>query len=439
MKTLAFLPLHLFICAFFCLNGCQQPAVIEDYEIISLPLERVQGYGSFGVSFGRKGTSNMSPQNPWFSTQVEVKGKPKGWEDAHPKQIWFDAQQFAYQNFLQGKIDSSRYADLVESWDIDLDRRPLADRPIRCFTHVVTRMLADSTVEYILDSNNNRDFSDDSIHVAPLLDFEANLDSLAQYALLVEAELWVKGQLQQLNVPIFIRKEFSNNRLYLYYNFPFHYQTQFREQLIQLRGGSGSIGLGYVRLLLGNPQRKLAPKPIEKNEFIRIGEEVFLYKDANTYTQELQLQKMPADTMLYSTQIGFPSKLFQGVTFRGQDTIKLEDYRGKYLLLDFWGSWCQPCVNEMPNMREAFAQLDTSRVSFLGIAQDSRTNLENYLQRDSLPWPQILSTDAQPIVKLYGIDGFPTTILIGPEGNIVEKDLFGTNIYQKIQAYLEEK
>ncbi|MEL6733369.1 MAG: hypothetical protein AAFP83_19700, partial [Bacteroidota bacterium] len=86
-----------------------------------------------------------------------------------------------------------------------------------------------------------------------------------------------------------------------------------------------------------------------------------------------------------------------------------------------------------------FTQLDTSRVSFLGIAQDSRTNLENYLQKDSLPWPQILSTDAQPIVKLYGIDGFPTTILIDPEGNIVEKDLFGTNIQEKIQAYLEEK
>ncbi|MEL6134275.1 MAG: TlpA disulfide reductase family protein, partial [Bacteroidota bacterium] len=355
-----------------CLCGCQSPQSVEDYQIISLPIDYVRGYGSFEVSFTREGTGKMSPNHPWYHTQVEVKGKPSGWEDTHPQQIWFDAEQFAYQNYLEGKIDSARYADLVESWEIDLAKRPLSQAPLRCFTHVIFRMLEDSTVQYMLDTNNNRDFSDDSIHVAEPLDFKVDFDSLAQYAHLTEAELFVKGQIIQRQVPIFIRKRFSNGRLYLYYNFADHYEARFKDQLLQL-ATSTSITLDYSKLLLGKPTRDLAPKPTEKNEFLRIKDEVFLFLGADTYTQAIQLQKMPEDTILFSTQIGFPAKPIQGVTFRTQDTIKLENYRGKYVFLDFWGSWCQPCVQEMPNVRAAFEDVDTSQVAFIGIVQDNET------------------------------------------------------------------
>lgn len=103
--------------------------------------------------------------------------------------------------------------------------------------------------------------------------------------------------------------------------------------------------------------------------------------------------------------------------------ISLEEYRGKYVLLDFWGSWCGPCHQEAAHLKEAHNQFK-NRVQFIGIAVDNnRKSVQQFLENYDITWPQIQVPRNHPIpaklVSRYEVNGYPTLFLIGPEGNIL--------------------
>jgi thiol-disulfide isomerase/thioredoxin len=107
--------------------------------------------------------------------------------------------------------------------------------------------------------------------------------------------------------------------------------------------------------------------------------------------------------------------------------IKLSDYRGKYVLLDFWGSWCGPCRASHPHLRELKEKYGRQGLVIIGIAEERTKNKTAWLaaiKEDGLTWTQIMNDegkDGSDVVKLYGIQGFPTKILIDRDGNIITR------------------
>lgn len=104
-------------------------------------------------------------------------------------------------------------------------------------------------------------------------------------------------------------------------------------------------------------------------------------------------------------------------------TINLEDYRGKYVLLDFWGSWCGPCYKEAPYLKKAHDQFN-DRVQFIGIAVDNhQEDVQEFIDKFNITWPQIQVPRKHQVpaklVSQYEINGYPTLFLIDPEGNII--------------------
>lgn len=72
-----------------------------------------------------------------------------------------------------------------------------------------------------------------------------------------------------------------------------------------------------------------------------------------------------------STQTGFKSFPFKGENFITHDSISLDRLNGKYVLIDFWATWCGPCLDELPNLKELYARVDTSRFEIISIVGDS--------------------------------------------------------------------
>lgn len=112
---------------------------------------------------------------------------------------------------------------------------------------------------------------------------------------------------------------------------------------------------------------------------------------------------------------GDPAPAFELANAAG-GTSKLADYAGKTVVLNFWGSWCGPCVQEIPEFA-AWAAKNTD-VPILGIAQGSGSGdtLAKSAERLGVTWP-VLESD-QAVLRAYGVQVFPTTVVVGPDGAI---------------------
>ena len=115
-------------------------------------------------------------------------------------------------------------------------------------------------------------------------------------------------------------------------------------------------------------------------------------------------------------------------------SVSLSDYvgKGKYVLVDFWASWCGPCRKEAPVLAEVYDKYKGERFEVLGVAVwDRRDATLQAMEEDGYKWPQILDAQSIP-TELYGIQGIPHIILFGPDGKIVARDLRGNNLKEKV-------
>ena len=119
---------------------------------------------------------------------------------------------------------------------------------------------------------------------------------------------------------------------------------------------------------------------------------------------------------------------------------KLSDYvgNGKYVLVDFWASWCGPCRREIPNVKAVWEKYHGDRFDVLSVAVwDKPEDTAKALAEEKLPWAQIVNAQRIP-TDIYGIQGIPHLILFGPDGTIVKRgdSLRGDSMDPTIASFL---
>ena len=127
---------------------------------------------------------------------------------------------------------------------------------------------------------------------------------------------------------------------------------------------------------------------------------------------------------------------FSDFTVNGQS---LSDYvgKGKYILVDFWASWCGPCKAEMPNIKNVYQKYAGPEFDVLSVAVwDKKEDTIESAKKQGIVWNQIIDAQRVP-TTLYGIDGIPHIILFGPDGTIVKRDLRGDDIEAEVAKYVK--
>lgn len=221
--------------------------------------------------------------------------------------------------------------------------------------------------------------------------------------------------------------------------------------------------LDPIRLLLNNKLEKINIEYIKNqpNSFIAAGQLLYIIKRAEVYdspTDSAKLLYNELSAKVKKSQLGLlalkqiqdidDEKALKETTNIGQkavdfstyslisgDTVRLSDYRGKsYVLLDFWGSWCRPCLQGIPFLKEIHKKYNKKGLTIIGIASESKKEpyLDAVEKHNLKDWPQILdvqnleesakgNTNKEDVKNKYYIDSFPTYLLIDQNGIIIGK------------------
>jgi thiol-disulfide isomerase/thioredoxin len=124
-------------------------------------------------------------------------------------------------------------------------------------------------------------------------------------------------------------------------------------------------------------------------------------------------------------------------------SFKFVNLRGKYVLLNFWATWCGPCIGEIPDLKETYDTFGKDeRFIMIGLSLDSnREQLAGFLKNKDIQWPQVLLAERfeHPIAKSYRVDSIPSIFLIGPDGKFIFCRIGGHGIKQAIASALAGK
>ncbi|SMC96815.1 TlpA disulfide reductase family protein [Pedobacter africanus] len=123
--------------------------------------------------------------------------------------------------------------------------------------------------------------------------------------------------------------------------------------------------------------------------------------------------------------------------------VKLSDFKGKYVLLDFWASWCGPCRAENPKVLKAYNAFKDKNFTVLGVSVDRAEDRDKWLKAikdDGMPWTQLNDadhTDLKGAGNLYAIKAIPSNFLIDPSGKIIAKNLRGDALEKKLEEMIK--
>ena len=146
-----------------------------------------------------------------------------------------------------------------------------------------------------------------------------------------------------------------------------------------------------------------------------------------------------------ATAEGKPFVDFAGKTPEGED-VKLSDFvgQGRWVLTDFWASWCGPCMREIPNIKKTHETLAGDKFTVLGVAvwetNGDNTKSADRMKEKEMTWPQIFVGDDKTPTDSYGIVGIPTLILFAPDGTIYKRgdELRGEKMLETIREIINQ-
>ncbi len=291
------------------------------------------------------------------------------------------------------------------------------DRSFRSSFQYILGIDKNGKEQLVIDKNNNSDFSDDSVFVADIIDGKPKVSMDKSSKVTVEYDWVEEGKKVKKNIDIHI-VYMPQSKLYLY--------TIAQYATVMLNGKKLEIvphdDISYLTFEVFNDSSSTA-EGITSNKYINDNDKTYRVKDLdiNENVLILEKEKLPF-SKIESAQIGFRVPKFTAIDLITKETISLEKYKGKYIFLDLWATWCAPCLKEMPKIKEVYDQADHSKIEFIGIVQGKLETINEIINSVGINWKLVEANPDNFIFQKYKIRQLPTTLLIDPNGIVIKSN-----------------
>jgi thiol-disulfide isomerase/thioredoxin len=194
----------------------------------------------------------------------------------------------------------------------------------------------------------------------------------------------------------------------------------------------------YARFYLAESYKGLGKYDLAQAEYDAI---LTRYSDINPQLTEVAKSNRSGLDTERKLAIGGEPVHFSVKSLDGKE-LSPAAFKGKVLLIDFWATWCGPCVKEMPNVKEVYDKYHGKGFEIVGISLDqSRDRLDKYIESNKITWPQYFDGKwwKNDVAVRYGVQSIPTTILVDRSGKIRYKSLRGKQLETAVQQLVAEK
>ena len=459
-------------------TACRTTPPESSSDTIVVRLEPSQSRGPFAEGFTIAHPPDPTRGDVFSATIEQVTDIPDSLGDAVVYDENMQIRQLVYQSFKSGVMDSTYYASWIGGSGLDesLYTTESVDQKIQ---YLVARA-ADGSYVVIADANNDESFAGERSYTIPADapgSWIENLLSLPRIP--VEYEVFDRSAIRTKSSKILI-----NPYLPLppgMHGLGFGGSESY-DGVLELNGdryavwaGMSNVGaiepdeaLLWVEPIVGGDvpdhaarqeavlQRLKADstfdtsgfppqflpgvdEPYKIDDLIPIGDATYRFVSISPLGTQVTLVR--TESSEYGLRTGLTAPDFEARTLEGS-TIRLSDYRGKFVLIDFWGTWCSPCLGEVPYLKAAYETWPRDQFEILAIANDDVDSLRAFVEREELPWtqvPQMEGSDSlSNVLDAYRITGYPTTLLVDPNGVIVarEGELRTENLARTLQEQL---
>lgn len=410
------------------LGLCLQPALqaqnSKSSELLKIPLKTE-------YLFGRGTMQKVIPlsQVRLFKPN-DFLGIPSDWDEFRLFKHYFQRKQYLYQAYVAGRVSQE---DLQKTYRVDLkDLSPKAysGTPTKATVNILCGYKGNHKL-MVIDANNNHDFSDDYVYK-----FDATRLK----------EDWKTKRVQQMPTELVHYEYYDGKRIvqkqklfkFLPYNATYRYKNEeddkFQIYLYDYAHQAGYFEVAQKRYKVVVDNQKVnfgeMGKPLPRLDFanrktlgdlLTIGN--YYYRIEDIKADMLTLQKIDKHARTVGRSLGQFAPNAQARTLRG-DILQLNKLKGKYVILDFWGTWCKPCLQLMPQIQALHKTIDPQEVVLVSIASDENIEkVKKAVKKHQMTWINLFEKrgkhQTNSFVSKFKLTAYPSMFVINPEGRII--------------------
>ncbi|MFZ1289764.1 MAG: TlpA disulfide reductase family protein [Melioribacteraceae bacterium] len=406
-------------------------------DTIKITTTREKGFGPFNQDM-----TSMYPIdiNDTLNLKYEkINGIPQNLKNLMFTTETTDYFQDFYQMYYSNKLNKDDFDEYKTRMYWDPTSKEYTKEIVKLRIGIVAGYDSLNNLVLKVDKNNNYDLSDENFFTLPKILLGQNYwgrynDELPFE---VEYEYYDGKKINKAKTWFFIdysidyyqKNQNVMNQIDLNYAFPQYNKGEFtidgKKYFVATKSDRPLYRPEYyLKLWTDENESKISgfDNGIKKNGFVKVGD--FYYRLDNISLDGTNVTLIKDNSVLErgGSAVGQKAINFKAKTINGKE-IELEKLKEKVVLLIFWGTWCVPCREETPKLKSIFEQYKNEKFKMIGIANDMLENVLNYVSDNKIGWEQIVQMQDKTILKDFDVTNYPTTILIGKDGKIIEKNI----------------